>query len=77
MKKLVVIFALLVFVHVSAKAQKRGSSKSHSSGAVANTSKTTTVKVSRSAKTGQFVTKDFAKTHKSTTVTETVKRRKP
>ena len=65
MKKIVVIFALLVFVHVSAKAQKRGSSK------------TTTVKVSRSAKTGKFVTKGFAKTHKSTTVTQTFKRRKP
>ncbi len=65
MKKLVVIFALLVFIHVNAKAQKRGSSK------------TTTVKVSRSAKTGKFVTKGFAKTHKSTTITETVKRRKP
>ena len=65
MKKLVVIFALLVFVHVSAKAQKRGSSK------------TTTVKVNRSAKTGKFVTKDFAKKHKSTTVTERVRRRKP
>lgn len=37
MKKLVIIFALLVFVHVSAKAQKRGS-KSHSSGSTKSTS---------------------------------------
>lgn len=32
---------------------------------------------SRSAKTGQFVTKRYADTHKSTTVTEKVKPQKP
>lgn len=32
--------------------------------------------VSRSAKTGQFVTKHYADTHKATTVTERVKRRR-
>ena len=35
------------------------------------------VTVNRSAKTGEFVTKEFAKTHKSTTVKETVKKKKP
>ena len=33
-------------------------------------------KVSRSAKTGRFVKKSYAKKHPSTTVTETVKRSK-
>jgi hypothetical protein len=33
-------------------------------------------KVNRSAKTGKFVTPGYAKTHKSTTVTETVKKGK-
>jgi len=32
-----------------------------------------TVKIDRSAKTGQFVSKKFAHTHPSTTVSETVK----
>jgi hypothetical protein len=40
-------------------------------------SKTATVKVNRSAKSGEFVTKKFTKTHPSTTVTETVKKKKP
>jgi hypothetical protein len=39
-------------------------------------SKTTAVKVNRSAKSGEFVTKKFTKTHPATTVTETVKRKK-
>lgn len=34
------------------------------------------VKVARSAKTGYFVKKSYAKTHKSTTVVETVRRGK-
>ena len=33
-----------------------------------------TQQVSRSAKTGQFVTKHYADTHKSTTVTEHIKK---
>lgn len=33
-------------------------------------------KINRSAKTGQFVTKKFTKSHPSTTVTETVKKGK-
>jgi hypothetical protein len=33
------------------------------------------VKVNRSAKSGQFVTKQYTKSHKSTTVTETVRKR--
>lgn len=33
--------------------------------------KTPTVKINRSAKTGQFVTKEYADKHKNTTVTET------
>jgi hypothetical protein len=32
---------------------------------------------SRSAKTGEFVTKDYAKRHPATTVTETIKRPSP
>jgi hypothetical protein len=32
------------------------------------------VKVARSAKTGEFVKKSFAKTHKSTTVVETIRK---
>ena len=43
---------------------------------MAKAAKTKTVKVNRSAKTGEFVTKEFAKKHKSTTVTETVKKKK-
>jgi hypothetical protein len=35
-----------------------------------------TFKVARSAKSGKFVKKSYAKTHKSTTVTETMKRSK-
>jgi hypothetical protein len=35
--------------------------------------KGTTRKVSRSAKTGKFVKKGYAKKHPSTTVTETIK----
>lgn len=38
--------------------------------------KTTTTKVNRSAKTGQFVTEQYARTHKATTVKETIKRTK-
>jgi hypothetical protein len=34
------------------------------------------VKVTRSAKTGKFVTKEFTAKHPSTTVTETVKKKK-
>ena len=33
--------------------------------------KTSTVKISRDATTGQFVSKKYADSHKSTTVTET------
>lgn len=44
---------------------------------MAKAAKTTTVKVNRSAKTGEFVTKEYAKKHKNTTVTETVKKKKP
>jgi len=43
---------------------------------MAKSSKTTTVKVNRSAKTGEFVSKEYAKKHKNTTVTETVKKKK-
>jgi hypothetical protein len=39
-------------------------------------SKQTKTQVSRSAKTGKFVTKKYAKNHPSTTVTETVKKKK-
>jgi hypothetical protein len=34
-------------------------------------------KVARSAKSGEFTTKDFAKQHPSTTVVETIKLQKP
>ena len=44
---------------------------------MAKAAKTKIVKVNRSAKTGEFVTKEFAKKHKSTTVTETIKRKNP
>ena len=36
-----------------------------------------TKKVNISAKTGQYVSKDYTKTHKSTTITMTVKTPKP
>lgn len=42
-----------------------------------SSSKTTTVKVNRDAGTGQFVTKKYADNHPKTTVTETVKKKKP
>jgi hypothetical protein len=35
-----------------------------------------TIKISRSAITGRFVTNKYAKNHKNTTVTETVKKKK-
>jgi hypothetical protein len=44
---------------------------------MAKAAKTTNVKVNRSAKTGEFVTKKYTQEHKSTTVTETVKKKKP
>lgn len=34
-----------------------------------------TVKINRSAKSGKFVTKSYARNHKNTTVTETVKKK--
>jgi hypothetical protein len=37
--------------------------------------KTVTTKVARSAKSGRFVTKPYASTHKSTTVVETIKKK--
>jgi hypothetical protein len=37
----------------------------------------TKVKVSRDAGTGQFVPKKYADTHPKTTVTETIKKKKP
>lgn len=43
---------------------------------MAKGSKTTTVKVNRSAKTGQFVTKAAVKRSPSTTVTETIKKKR-
>lgn len=43
---------------------------------MAKGAKTITVKVNRSAKTGRFVTKAAVKRSPSTTVTETVKRKK-
>ncbi len=39
-------------------------------------SKTITIKRGRSAKTGQFVSTEYAKTHPSTTVVETIKQKK-
>jgi hypothetical protein len=39
--------------------------------------KETTRKVARSAKSGEFITEDFAKKHPSTTVVETVRLKKP
>ena len=39
--------------------------------------KETTRKVARSAKSGEFTTPEFAKTHPSTTVVETVPVKKP
>lgn len=38
---------------------------------------TITVKANRSAKSGRFVTEAYAKAHKSTTVKETIKKKKP
>jgi len=38
--------------------------------------KTTQTKIHRSAKTGRFVTKKYAQNHPSTTVTETVEKKK-
>lgn len=35
-----------------------------------------TVKAARSARTGRFVRKSYAKAHRSTTVVETIKKRK-
>ena len=39
-------------------------------------SKSTSIKAARSAKSGQFVTKKYAATHKNTTVLETIKKKK-
>lgn len=44
---------------------------------MAKSAKTITQKVTRSTKTGRFVSTKYAKSHKTTTVTGTIKRKKP
>ncbi len=68
MKKIIFILFALFFI-VTANAQTGGGSRKSSTPRTKSTSTT-----SRSAKTGKYVTKDYATKHKSTTYTS--KRRK-